>query len=108
MAHRSCYQDIADPRLRVIRQEHSGSAAARNTGLRAASGEFVAFLDGDDFWAPQNLERQARFLETHPEVGMTFGHSRVVDENGHDMGYTQFHSRRGHPAFPAARNQRIR
>jgi glycosyltransferase involved in cell wall biosynthesis len=72
-------RDLDDPRLRVIRQDNAGSAAARNAGLRLASGNLVAFLDADDRWAPQNLERQAAFLESHPEVDMTFGHSLAVD-----------------------------
>ena len=80
-------RDLDDPRLRVIREVHGGSAAARNAGLRLASGELVAFLDGDDRWAPQNLERQSAFLESHPEVDMTFGHSLVVDEEGRSTGF---------------------
>ena len=80
-------RDLDDPRLRVIREGHAGSAAARNAGLRAASGELVAFLDADDRWAPQNLERQSAFLERHPEVDMTFGHSLVIDEEGRSLGF---------------------
>jgi glycosyltransferase involved in cell wall biosynthesis len=79
--------DLEDHRLRVIRESHAGSAAARNAGLRLASGELVAFLDGDDRWAPQNLERQSAFLENHPEVDMTFGHSLMVDEEGRSLGF---------------------
>jgi glycosyltransferase involved in cell wall biosynthesis len=79
--------DLHHPRLRVIREGHAGSAAARNAGLRLASGEMVAFLDADDRWAPQNLERQSAFLESHPEVDMTFGHSLVVDEAGRSLGF---------------------
>jgi glycosyltransferase involved in cell wall biosynthesis len=79
--------DLDDPRLRVIRETHGGSAAARNAGLRLATGELVAFLDADDRWAPQNLERQSAFLENHPEVDMTFGHSLVVDEEGRSLGF---------------------
>ena len=80
-------RDLDDPRLRVIREEHAGSAAARNAGLRSASGELVAFLDADDLWAPGNLERQSAFLASHPEVDMTFGHSLVVDEGGRSLGF---------------------
>jgi glycosyltransferase involved in cell wall biosynthesis len=80
-------RDLNDPRLRVIRECHGGSAAARNAGLRLASGNLVAFLDADDRWAPQNLERQSAFLESHPEVDMTFVHSLVVDEEGHSLGF---------------------
>jgi glycosyltransferase involved in cell wall biosynthesis len=79
--------DLDDPRLRVVRESHGGSAAARNAGLRLASGELVAFLDGDDRWAPRNLERQAAFLESHPDVDITFGHSLVIDEGGRSLGF---------------------
>ena len=49
--------------LRYIKQENQGAAAARNTGLRAAAGEFVAFLDADDTWLPDFLEKQMEFLK---------------------------------------------
>ena len=51
-------------RLRYIKQENHGAAAARNTGLRAATGEFVAFLDADDTWLPNFLEKQIEFLKS--------------------------------------------
>ena len=59
---------IGDERLRVIRHaRNAGGAAARNTGLRAATGDWVAFQDSDDEWLPLKLERQlaalARFGE---------------------------------------------
>jgi glycosyltransferase involved in cell wall biosynthesis len=47
---------VADPRLRAVRTEHRGQAAARNTALAAATGELVAYLDTDNLWSPQFLE----------------------------------------------------
>lgn len=50
--------------LRYLKHENKGAAAARNTGLRAAAGELVAFLDADDTWLPAFLEKQTAFLKS--------------------------------------------
>ena len=51
-----------------LEQENAGQGAARNAGLSTASGDFIAFLDADDFWKPQFLEYCCDFLNTHPEA----------------------------------------
>src|SRR6185312_13756108 len=56
-----------DPRVRLIRQENQGFVGARNTGLRAAQGRYIAFLDSDDEWMPHHLELCVGFLEAFPE-----------------------------------------
>jgi hypothetical protein len=55
-------------RVRCIRQDNAGCAAARNHGIREAAGEFVAFLDADDRWLPSHLEEAARVLGAHPQL----------------------------------------
>lgn len=59
----SVVTSIRDDRLRYLRHEtNKGGAAARNTGIRSARGEIIAFLDDDDEWLPEKLERQKRLL----------------------------------------------
>lgn len=54
--------------LCYIRQEHCGVSAARNAGVRASSGTWLAFLDSDDRWLPEKLSRQALYIREHPDV----------------------------------------
>src|SRR4051812_26727252 len=49
---------IKDPRLQVVERENRGTAGARNAGIAVAQGEWVAFLDDDDLWAPHKLATQ--------------------------------------------------
>jgi glycosyltransferase involved in cell wall biosynthesis len=58
-------------RICYIHQKNAGPSAARNTGIRAAAGEWIAFLDADDVWHPRKLELQMRCLQGQPpEVGL--------------------------------------
>ncbi len=53
--------------------QRRGMSASRNLGLRHAHGEFIAFLDADDVWLPDKLQRQVAILHNHPEAAMVFG-----------------------------------
>ena len=59
-----------DNRIRVIHQENQGLSAARNTGICAAGGKYVIFLDSDDYWKDKNVLNKIskRLFETHPDV----------------------------------------
>jgi len=60
------------PAARYVRIDHSGVATARNTAVRMSDGELVAFLDADDLWKPEKLEKQVRYLDAHPACQLVF------------------------------------
>lgn len=66
--------------VRYIHQHNQGVGAARNTGVRAATGEFIAFLDQDDRWTPPKLRLQVDYLRQYPEAGGVLAHHQVVLE----------------------------
>lgn len=64
------------------RQSNSGPIAARNLGIALSSGEYVAFLDHDDLWYSDKLEKQVSILESYPEVGLVCSEVDNIDEGG--------------------------
>lgn len=60
------------PHLVYIHQRRQGPAAARNRGIEAASGRFIAFLDADDWWRPEKVEHQVEFMR-RTGVAFTYG-----------------------------------
>lgn len=78
-------EEVDDNRLRYVRhQENKGGAAARNTGIGMARGQFIALLDDDDTWLPQKVERQVELLNAlDPEKwGMAYCGFFIVDNRG--------------------------
>ncbi len=70
--------------IRLIKQENSGSAVARNRGIEESRGELIAFLDSDDLWLPGKLSLQVAYLAAHPETGLVYNNwlEWNVDESG--------------------------
>jgi GT2 family glycosyltransferase len=68
--------------ITLIEQKNSGTQAARNTAIRAASGEFLALLDSDDAWLPNKLEREMEALERLPQAGLVYSLAYMVDLSG--------------------------
>jgi glycosyltransferase involved in cell wall biosynthesis len=74
-------RSMDDGRLRLLRQRNAGHASARNTGIAAARGRYVAVVDADDLWLPQKLERQLAVFDDCPEVRALHGSAVFVDDS---------------------------
>jgi glycosyltransferase involved in cell wall biosynthesis len=78
-----------DLRMKVIYQKNRGLAGARNTGIRHAQGDYLAFVDSDDLWLPEKLEKHVQHLDRSPQVGVSFSRSSFIDEQGNLLGIYQ-------------------
>lgn len=73
----SAIRSFNDSRIRVINlEENRGNRVAANIGLREAKGKYVVRMDSDDIALPDRIEAQVKFMEEHPEVGLSGGHLR--------------------------------
>ncbi len=70
------------PGVRVLRQPNAGPSAARNRGIEAATGQWIALLDSDDRWPPGRLAAQLAVLEQAPDLGLIFGDCAAFDGHG--------------------------
>jgi glycosyltransferase involved in cell wall biosynthesis len=68
--------------IRYICQDNQGEGAARNTAIRASTGQYIALLDSDDVWLPDKLLLQMAFLRDHPEVGLVAGGAAILGRDG--------------------------
>jgi glycosyltransferase involved in cell wall biosynthesis len=69
-------------KYKFLKQNNLGPAAARNLGIKNAEGDYIAFLDADDLWLPQKIEKQIRFLKEHPECGLVFTRRKIITPYG--------------------------
>lgn len=77
---RQIVEDFSNDRIRYLcHEQNRGVGAACNTGISAATGDFVAFLDSDDLWKPTYLERQIAFFLAHPEVNAVFSDVEIIE-----------------------------
>ena len=82
----------------VPQNKNTGPSAARNEGIKMATGEYVAFLDHDDVWMPNKIERQIRLFEDNGETALTYSNYLYVGQSGKEMG-TLFDTVRPHRGF---------
>ena len=75
-----------DPRVRLVKLEQNrGPAGARNAALAASSGRYLAFLDSDDLWLPEKLDRQLAFMAKH-DCALTYTAFRRISSDGRRVG----------------------
>lgn len=73
-------------RIRVIRlTKKTGASVARNTGIEVAQGRYIAFLDSDDLWLPNKLEKQLQFMQ-EKDIAFSFSAYEKIDEAGNPLG----------------------
>lgn len=74
-----------DSKIRIFQLEkNSGAAVARNFGIHQAQGKYLAFLDSDDTWHPQKLEKQVKFMENKGCI-FSYTNYKMMDELGNDL-----------------------
>lgn len=88
------YQD----RIVYIKQENRGLSGARNTGIRRAQGELIAFLDSDDIYLPGTLRRQKDYLDAHRDTSLVCGEAEIIDDKGEALGLR--YGKNGSPRNP--------
>lgn len=71
---------IGGPRIRIIHQQNAGVSVARNVGIQAARGEFIAFMDADDAWKTNHLELVAQFFKKNPDYHWFVTNYQFVDD----------------------------
>jgi glycosyltransferase involved in cell wall biosynthesis len=77
---------LSDGRVRYIKQSHSGRAEARNHGITAARGKYLAILDADDRAMPERLEQQVKFLDSNPDHAAVGSWALFINDEGDQIG----------------------
>lgn len=76
-----------DSRIRLIQlEQNSGPAVARNRAIEEAKGRYIAFLDSDDIWKPEKLEKQIAFMQEN-HIDFSYAAYNLIDEDGAEKGY---------------------
>jgi glycosyltransferase involved in cell wall biosynthesis len=87
-SHSNYAQSVCDKfsNCYYLYKENGGLSSARNYGINLAKGEYVAFLDDDDFWESSKIEKQVKVLLGNPSIDCVHSSAAVVDENGRPTG----------------------
>ena len=88
----------SDPRICVLQRSNQGPSAARNCAASVARADILAFLDADDFWAPERLSTMVKAFRVLPKAGVLFSRTRFVDTDTLKPGTLTPHRSRLRPA----------
>ena len=83
---REVVNSFRDSRITYIYQKNRGVSVARNTGIKAANGEYFIFLDSDDVLLKGAIEKRVKVMDRHPEVGFSYGQTYLMDARGRVFG----------------------
>jgi len=90
-----CKQYLGNGKVKYIFQDNKGLAGARNTGIELSSGEYICFLDDDDVWKPEKLQRQLEFMQNRlsgvDNWGLIFTWLELIDERENVVSYRGHH-----------------
>ena len=93
----SVVKSYNDKRIRYFKNQNNGFIGInRNYGIEKSSGEYIAFLDDDDLWLPEKLEKQLKLLDSNKELGLVFSDCYRIDENGNFQNDTCFSTLKPH------------
>lgn len=96
-----CEGYLVDPRVRYVYQKNSGVSVARNNGIAQSRGEYISFLDDDDVWVPEKLEKQFEIIERVDckMFGLCYSALACIDCAGERTGAIQSHHASGNVFF---------
>ncbi|MDX1634508.1 MAG: glycosyltransferase [Marinobacter sp.] len=95
---------LEDPRVHYQYQANQGQSMARNHALSRARGRFICFLDSDNAWLPDKLEKQMAAFEQHPDVDVVYGDIITIDEGGRELSRENMRRYSGHIAAQMLRD----
>lgn len=81
-------QSFNDVRIFYFFQQHNGRSSARNLGILIAKGKYITFLDSDDLYLPEKIEKQVEYLESNLQYSMIYSSAQCIDEQGSQLNYT--------------------
>ena len=91
----SVVKSYNDNRIRYFKNQNNGLVSInRNYGIEKSYGEYIAFLDDDDLWLPEKLEKQVELLDLNNGLGLVYSDSYVIDRNGNLREHTYFYGRK--------------